>query len=69
MADEGDIASEIEQRHREAALARHQPATGPSLEECEECGGEIPEARRKAIAGVTRCVFCQSTQEAGARAR
>jgi len=35
----------------------------PSLEECEECGDEIPEERRKAIPGVRLCVFCKERSE------
>lgn len=27
---------------------------------CEDCGGEIPEARLRALPGVTRCVKCQT---------
>jgi phage/conjugal plasmid C-4 type zinc finger TraR family protein len=38
-------------------------AAQPSLEECEECGDEIPLARRKAIPGVRLCVFCKEKQE------
>ena len=38
-------------------------ALEPSLEECEECGDEIPEARRLAIPGVKLCVFCKEKQE------
>ena len=38
-------------------------AAQPSLEECEDCGDEIPEARRNAIPGVRLCVFCKEKQE------
>lgn len=38
-------------------------ALEPSLEECEECGDEIPLARRLAIPGVRLCVFCKEKQE------
>ena len=38
-------------------------AQQPSLAECEECGDEIPEARRLAIPGVRLCVFCKEKQE------
>ena len=38
-------------------------AAKPSAEECEECGDEIPEARRKAVPGVQYCVFCQEKHE------
>ena len=40
-----------------------QQAAQPSAEECEECGDEIPEARRNAIPGVQLCVFCKEKQE------
>lgn len=35
----------------------------PSLEECEECGEEIPEARRLAIPGVRLCIYCKEKSE------
>jgi len=38
-------------------------AAKPSAEECEECGDEIPEARRKAVPGCQLCVFCQEKLE------
>jgi phage/conjugal plasmid C-4 type zinc finger TraR family protein len=38
-------------------------ALEPSLAECEECGDEIPEARRLAIPGVRLCIFCKEKQE------
>ena len=38
-------------------------AQQPSAEECEECGDEIPLARRLAIPGVQLCVFCKERQE------
>ena len=38
-------------------------AASPSLEQCEECGDDIPLARQQLIPGVTRCVHCQSARE------
>jgi len=38
-------------------------AAQPSAEECEECGDEIPEARRRVVPGVQLCVFCQEKHE------
>lgn len=35
----------------------------PSLEECEDCGEEIPKARQEAQPGVTRCIYCQEKFE------
>jgi RNA polymerase-binding transcription factor DksA len=40
-----------------------QQAAQPSLEECEECGDEIPLARRQAMLGVRLCIFCKERQE------
>ena len=34
-----------------------------SLSECEECGSEIPLARRKAIPGVRLCVECRAAYD------
>lgn len=45
------------------AAVRKNIRTGPSLEECEDCGEPIPEARRMAIAGCTTCIDCQSVRE------
>ena len=46
------ISDEV--RRARAALPK-----GESLLFCEECGAEIPEARRKALPGVRLCVSCQ----------
>jgi len=65
MVDWADRALEREEQHREQALAAHRrnrPAAQESLHDCEDCGREIPEARR-ALGGMTRCVPCQSTFE------
>jgi phage/conjugal plasmid C-4 type zinc finger TraR family protein len=35
-------------------------ASEPSLEECQDCGEEIPQARREAVPGVKRCITCQN---------
>ena len=34
-----------------------------SLKYCEECGNEIPLARRKALRGIKCCIKCQSLLE------
>ena len=34
-----------------------------SLLYCEECGEEIPEARRRAIPGVRLCIDCQEEED------
>lgn len=64
MADIIDIANERAEAEREAILARRKRLTGESAEECRDCGEEIPEARREAVPGVTRCVACAEIVEA-----
>ncbi len=44
-------------------LAKSRLPEGESLTHCEECGVEIPEARRKAVPGVRYCVGCQMERE------
>ena len=43
--------------------AQSRMPSGPSLSHCAECGAEIPEARRIAIAGVRLCVACQEERD------
>ncbi len=42
------------------AKARSQLHAGESAQYCEECGDEIPIARRRALPGVKLCVACQN---------
>lgn len=53
--------------HIEKAVhkARGQMAKGESLTHCEACGAPIPDARRKAVPGVRKCVKCQEAEERG----
>ncbi len=43
--------------------ARAHIPTGESETHCVECGDEIPEARRRALAGVRTCISCQSARD------
>jgi phage/conjugal plasmid C-4 type zinc finger TraR family protein len=45
----------------QAALAKQR--SQPSLSECEDCGEDIPEERRLAMRGITRCIYCQGLFE------
>ncbi|RTR30179.1 DksA/TraR family C4-type zinc finger protein [Shewanella atlantica] len=45
------------------AQARSRLPVGLSLLFCEECDSPIPEARRKAVAGVRLCIECQSESD------
>jgi phage/conjugal plasmid C-4 type zinc finger TraR family protein len=58
---DGAVQDQIDASVKDAVeLARSRLPRGESLEHCEECGAEIPQARREAIPGVRLCVACQS---------
>ncbi|WP_147693987.1 TraR/DksA C4-type zinc finger protein [Vogesella mureinivorans] len=68
MTDVYDRAQALEQRQREQALAAQAAASRPqgsSLEHCMRCGQAIPEKRRQAAMGCTRCIRCQTACEKG----
>lgn len=46
----------------ERARSALTPGTGRT--HCVECGEPIPEARRRAVPGVSRCVACQQEKDA-----
>lgn len=64
MADAIDLAQQREQEDRERHIknACHR-VVAPSRFTCEECGAQIPEARRIAVQGVAFCVTCQEVNE------
>jgi phage/conjugal plasmid C-4 type zinc finger TraR family protein len=47
----------------EIARVRSRLPHGEIPEQCEECGGAIPEPRRKALPGVRLCVLCQEERD------
>ena len=47
----------------EVARARSRLPRGESLAECEECGEDIPRARREALPGVRLCLACQAERD------
>lgn len=67
MADFADLASTASEGYLADALARRErirmSAPAESAIECEDCGEEIPEARRNAVPGCTRCRECQDNFE------
>lgn len=66
MTDVFDRAQEREQQQRDEALAAFAAANlhhGASYSHCNDCGDPIPEPRRKAVPGCTRCIDCQSLHE------
>jgi len=67
-----DKGLQAEQFSNDLALLQHQQAhavdpDAVSAEWCETCGNEIPEARRKAVLGVTLCVECAREEERRAK--
>jgi phage/conjugal plasmid C-4 type zinc finger TraR family protein len=62
---DGAIQTQIDDTVSDAiAVARRRLAMGEALMQCVECGEDIPEPRRLAMPGVTRCIQCQSEREA-----
>ncbi|EIT71303.1 MULTISPECIES: DksA/TraR family C4-type zinc finger protein [Hydrocarboniphaga] len=63
-AREGAVQDQIDATVGDAvARARSELSAGESLVHCAECGEEIPQRRRQAIAGVRLCVSCQQEQD------
>ena len=61
---DGAVQDQIDDTVKDAvALARALLPSGPSAEECDNCGEDIPAARRRAIPGVRTCVGCQSVRD------
>ena len=59
-ARDGAVQDQIDASVEDAVeRARRQLPKGESLSHCEECGSEIPKARRDAVPGVRLCVDCQ----------
>ena len=59
---DGAVQEQIDDSLADAvSSARARLPSGPGKIHCVECGEEIPEARRKALPGVTTCVACQET--------
>lgn len=64
-AHDGAVQEQIDASIADAVeRARVRLNQGPSRERCEDCDEPIPEARRQALPGVTRCVACQSEVDA-----
>ncbi len=63
-APDGAVQDQIEDSLKDAvATARARMPVGEGLDDCEDCGEAIPEARRKALSGARTCVGCQSLRD------
>lgn len=64
MADIADYANDLVlDRIEEMLHKRRGAAATSSAEFCEDCGDDIPPARRLAAPGCTRCIDCQAMDE------
>ena len=63
-APDGAVQNQIDVSVSDAVqLARSRLPSGPGEIHCQECGNEIPEARRTAMPGARLCVSCQSGRD------
>ena len=66
-APDGAVQDQIDGSITDAVrLARSRLPTGPGEIHCQECGEEIPKARRLAMPGARLCVSCQSGHDRSA---
>lgn len=66
-AGDGAVQDQIDATVKDAiSRVQSRLPQGPSLSHCIDCGMEIPEARRNAIAGVRLCIACQSEHDTDA---
>jgi len=64
FAKDGAVQDQIDATIEDAVeRARSKLPQGESLHECQECGTDIPEARRLAVPGVRLCVACQEAED------
>ncbi len=60
-ARDGAVQKQIDASVDDAvARARQALRKGEGFTHCEDCGEEIPEARRQAVPGARRCIACQA---------
>jgi phage/conjugal plasmid C-4 type zinc finger TraR family protein len=64
FAKDGAVQEQIDATVEDAIRrARSELPDGESRTSCDECGKEIPVARREAIPGVRFCVACQAERD------
>lgn len=64
---DGAVQDQIDDTISDAVtFARARMPSGSGETHCEECGDEIPEARRLALPGARTCVPCQSSRDTSA---
>jgi phage/conjugal plasmid C-4 type zinc finger TraR family protein len=64
---DGAVQDQIDDTVSDAVhFARARMPTGEGERFCVECGGEIPQARRRALPGARTCVPCQAGRDTSA---
>ena len=64
FAKDGAVQDQIDATVDDAIKrARSELPRGESRRHCEECGAEIPPARREAVPGVRFCIACQAERD------
>ncbi len=65
MPDFADNAQAMSDQFLRFSIDKAKSAASQSLSAffCEDCGSEIPPARREAVPGCVRCVACQTEYE------
>jgi phage/conjugal plasmid C-4 type zinc finger TraR family protein len=67
-ARDGAVQDQIDDTVMDAVMrARVLMPGGEGSDECDDCGEEIPAARRAALPGTRTCVGCQSKRDANLR--
>ena len=67
-ARDGAVQDQIDDTVADAVKrARFMTPTGEGADECDDCGEDIPAARRVALPGTRTCISCQSTRDATTR--
>lgn len=63
-ARDGAVQDQIDDTVKDGVMrARANIPAGEGETHCQECGDEIPEARRRALPGVRTCIKCQSARD------
>ncbi len=63
-ARDGAIQDQIDDTVNDAVLsARARLPMGEGSEFCDDCGEDIPQARRRALPGIRTCIHCQAKRD------
>lgn len=67
-ARDGAVQDQIDDTVSDAVKhARSRLPNGEGADSCDDCGEDIPKARRKALPGTRTCIACQALRDAAIR--